>query len=70
MSNILLWLKPSETIRIEEIDVFEKYDERTRLIPSGTARLHCSPEAFERYDDALEEINQRFRKKIFRVCLR
>ena len=50
MCNILSWLKPYETIRIAGINIFEKYDERTRLIPSGTARLYCSREAFERYD--------------------
>ena len=68
MCNILLWLKPYETVRIADIGIFEKYDEQTRLIPSGTARLHCSPEAFERYDDALEEVNRRLRKKILKAC--
>ena len=68
MRNILIWLKPYETVRIADIGVFEKYDERTRLIPQGTARLHCSPEAFERYDAALEEVNQRLRKKLLKVC--
>jgi hypothetical protein len=68
MRNILIWLKPYETVRIAEVDVFEKYDERTRFIPHGTARLHCSPEAFEKYNAALEEVNQRLRKKILKVC--
>lgn len=68
MHNIILWLKPYETVIANGIDVFEEYDEQTRLIPHGTARLHCSTEAFERYDDALEEVNQRLRKKIFKVC--
>lgn len=68
MSNILSSLKPYEIIPIAEINIFEKYDERTRFIPSGTARLHCSKEAFERYDEALEEVNLRLRKKILSVC--
>jgi hypothetical protein len=68
MCNIILWLKEYETIRIAKIHVFEKYDERTRFIPSGTARLHCSKEAFEKYDAELEEVNQALRKQIFAVC--
>lgn len=68
MCNILLWLRPYESIRVTGIDIFNKYDERTRFIPSGTARLHCSPDAFERYDNELEAVNQRLRKKILKVC--
>jgi hypothetical protein len=68
MCNIILWLKEYETIRIAKIDVFAKYDERTRFIPTGTARLHCSKEAFDRYDAELEEVNQALRKQILAAC--
>jgi len=68
MCNILLWLKEYETIRIARIHVFEKYDERARFIPSGNARLHCSKEAFERYDSELEAVNNALRKQILSVC--
>lgn len=68
MCNILLWLQEYEIIRIAKIHVFEKYDERTRFIPSGNARLHCSREAFERYDSELEEVNHALRKQILLVC--
>jgi hypothetical protein len=68
MCNILKWLKPYGPIHVADIGIFEKYDERTRFIPSGTARLCCSKEAFERYDAALDEVNRRLRKKILYVC--
>ena len=68
MLKILRWLEVYERPHIRGIDVFEKYEERTRLIPSGTARLHCSDEAFKRYDKALQEVNTRLRAKILEVC--
>jgi len=48
--------------------IFKKYDERTRYIPSGTARLFCSKETFQRYDEDLQFVNQRLRTKILEVC--
>ena len=70
MCNILLWLAPYENVKIEGINVFEKYDNESKHIPSGTARLFCSKEAFERYDTQLEAVNQRFRRDIFTVCFK
>lgn len=68
MNNILLWLEPFEKIISPNIDVFEKYNEVVQFIPSGSARLYCSEEAFKRYDSALQAENQRFREKIIQAC--
>jgi len=68
MWKILYWLTPDECPDISSIDVFDKYNEQTRLIPTGSARLHCSREAFQRYDQALEDVNKRFRSRILDVC--
>ena len=68
MCNILLWLEPYERVKAAKIDVFAKYDDETRLIPTGAARLHCSREAFKKYDDALEKVNQKLRARILEAC--
>ena len=41
MFKILKWLEPYESVKVAEINVFEKYDVETQYIPSGTARLYC-----------------------------
>ena len=68
MYKILKWLEPFEMVKVAEINVFEKYDVETQYIPSGTARLYCSNETFKRYDDALQEVNCKYRVKVISVC--
>lgn len=68
MDKILFWLEPFEKINIENIVIFKKYDEESRFIPSGTARLYCSKEAFQKYDDALNSVNHKYRTKLMEVC--
>ncbi len=68
MLKILNTLEPYESIKIAKINIFEKYNERTRYIPSGMARLYCSKEAFERHDTDLQFVNQRLRPQILEVC--
>lgn len=68
MLKILNTLEPYERVKIAKINVFEKYDERTQYIPSGTARLYCSKEAFQRYDTDLQFVGQRLKPQILEVC--
>lgn len=68
MHKILNWLEPFEKVKVANIDIFERYDEETRFIPAGTARLNCSKKAFQKYDDALNSVNCKYRTKVSEVC--
>ena len=68
MCNIILWLNEEEPSIYSSRTVFQEYDNRIREIPYGTARLYCSKEAFKRYDDALNRVNEAFRERIFNAC--
>lgn len=68
MNKTLNWLEPFEKAVSDKINVFKNYDEESQFIPSGTARLYCSKEAFRKYDDALDLVNRKYRKEIIEAC--
>ena len=68
MLRIINTLKPYEKVKIAKIGIFGIYDKEIQYIPSGTARLFCSKEAFQRYDDDLQSVSQKLRPQILDVC--
>ena len=68
MRNIILWLEPYEVVKTKNLYVFKEYNKETQFIPSGSARLYCSKEAFERYEKDLNFFNQKYRNRILEAC--
>ena len=65
MSRALTWLKPYET---NLPTVFDDYLAETFGLPIGSERLEWDRKALRQTDSALENINQRFRDRIFDTC--
>ena|SRR5689334_20409024 len=65
MSRALIWLKAYE---ISLPAVFDEYLEETVGLPIGSERLEWDREALRHKDITLENINQRFRDRLFETC--
>lgn len=65
MRRALIWLKPYET---NLPTVFDKYLEETVGLPIGSERLEWDRKVLQEKDIALENINQRFRDRVFDTC--
>ena len=65
MSRALFWLKPHE---INLPTIFDDYLAETVGLPIGSERLEWDRNTLDHKDIALENINQRFRDRIFDTC--
>jgi hypothetical protein len=65
LSRALIWLKPYET---NLPTVFDEYLTETLGLPIGSERLEWDRKILHEKDTALENINQRFRDRVFDTC--
>jgi hypothetical protein len=65
MSRALTWLKPYE---IALPTIFDDYLAETVGLPLGSERLEWDRKTLQQKDIALEDINRRFRDRIFDTC--
>ena len=65
LSRALAWLKPYET---NLPTIFDDYLAETVGLPIGSERLEWDRKTLHQKDEALENINQRFRDPIFETC--
>lgn len=65
VSRALTWLKPHET---NLPTIFDDYLAESVGLPIGSERLEWNRKILHQKDIALENINQRFRDRIFDTC--
>lgn len=65
MSRALFWLKPHET---NLPTIFDEYLAETVGLPLGSERLEWDREILKQKDAELEDVNRRFRDRIFDTC--
>jgi hypothetical protein len=63
--RILYWLRPLEELHYP---IFDEYFDAIRNLPHGSDRLHWNRDALRASDAKLEEINRKYREKIFDAC--
>src|SRR5262249_15863470 len=65
ISRALTWLQPHE---IDLPAIFDDYLAETRVLPISSERLEWDRKALHDKDIVIENINQRFRDRIFDTC--